>query len=102
MATSMRHTPNSGMPGRHLLTFELSEEGDELTIHGDPPGLRLLAERVAELAAKAEAQSNPSVAQLSTSVWGGNELSLEPQGSGTRLIYQVRIVARPPSRKKGP
>jgi hypothetical protein len=87
------------MPGRHLLTFELSEEGDELTIHGDPPGLRLLAERVAELAAKAETQSNPTVTNLSTSVWGGNELSLEPQGTDTRLIYQVKIVARPPKRK---
>ena len=83
------------MPGRHLLTFELSEEGDELTIHGDAPGLRLLADRVSDLAAKAETQSNPGVAQLSTSVWGGNELSLEPQGGDTRLIYQVRIVARP-------
>jgi hypothetical protein len=87
------------MPGRHLLTFELSEEGDELTIHGDPPGLRLLAERVAELAAKAETQSSPPVTNLSTSVWGGNELSLEPQGNDTRLIYQVKIVARPPKRK---
>jgi hypothetical protein len=87
------------MPGRHLLTFELSEEGDELTIHGDPPGLRLLAQRVSDLAAKAETQSNPSVAQLSTSVWGGNELSLEPQGTDTRLVYQVRIVAQPPRQK---
>lgn len=87
------------MPGRHLLTFELSEEGDELTIHGDPPGLRLLAERVSELATKAETQSNPSVAALSTSVWGGNELSLEAQGTDTRLIYQVRVVARPPRAK---
>ena len=91
---------NASMPGRHLLTFELSEEADELTIHGDPPGLRLLAKRVSELADKAEAQSNPGVAQpstsqLSTSVWGGNELSLEPQGTDTRLIYQVRIVGRP-------
>jgi hypothetical protein len=84
------------MPGRHLLTFELSEEGDELTIHGDPPGLRLLAERISELASKAETQSNPSSASLSTSVWGGNELSLEPQGKDTRLVYQVRLVARPP------
>jgi hypothetical protein len=83
------------MPGRHLLTFELSEEGDELSIHGDPPGLRLLAERVSSLAAKVETQSNPTIAQLSTSVWGGNELSLEPQGTDTRLIYQVTIVARP-------
>ena len=88
------------MAGRHLLTFELSEEADELTIHGDPPGLRLLAERISELAAKAETQSNPSVANLSTSVWGGNELSLEPQGSDTRLIYQVKIVARPPAKRK--
>jgi len=83
----------------HLLTFELSEEGDELTIHGDPPGLRLLAERISDLAGKSETQSNPSVAQLSTSVWGGNELSLEPQGTDTRLVYQVRIVARPAKRK---
>jgi hypothetical protein len=88
------------MPGRHLLTFELSEQGDELTIHGDPAGLRLLAERISGLAGKAESQSNPSVAQLSTSVWGGNELSLEPQGTDTRLVYQVRIVARPPAQKK--
>lgn len=82
------------MPRRHLLTFELSEEGDELTIYGDPPGLRLLAERVAELAARAETADKPDVSQLSTSVWGGNELSLEPQGTDTRLIYQVRIVAQ--------
>jgi hypothetical protein len=88
------------MPGRHLLTFELSEEGDELSIHGDPPGLRLLAERLTELAAKAESQSQPGSSQLSTSVWGGNELSLEPQGTDTRLIYQVRIAARAPTRKK--
>jgi hypothetical protein len=83
------------MPGRHLLTFELSEEGDELTIHGDPPGLRLLAQRISDLANKSEAEGAPGAAQLSTSVWGGNELSLEPQGTDTRLIYQVRIVARP-------
>jgi hypothetical protein len=79
------------MPGRHLLTFELSEQGDELSIHGDAAGLRLLAERLSGLAAKAEA-GTAGAEQLSTSVWGGNELSLEPQGSNTRLIYQVRIV----------
>jgi hypothetical protein len=79
------------VPGRHLLTFELSEEGDELSIHGDAPGLRLLAERLSSLAAKAEAGARGSD-QMSTSVWGGNELSLEPQGNNTRLIYQVRIV----------
>ena len=79
------------MAGRHLLTFELSEEGDELSIHADAAGLRLLAARLSGLAAKAEAGA-AAADQLSTSVWGGNELSLEPQGSNTRLIYQVRIV----------
>ena len=86
------------MPGRHLLTFELSEEGDELSIHGDPAGLRLLADRLSSLAAKAETGTE-GVEQLSTSVWGGNELSLEPQGSNTRLVYQVRIAARPKPRR---
>lgn len=94
-----RTAPNTSVRGPHLLTFELSEEGDELTIHGDPAGLRLLAKRVSELAAKAETQNDPSVTNISTSVWGGNELSLEPQGTNTRLIYQVKIVARPGKRK---
>ena len=85
------------MAGRHLLTFELSEEADELAIHGDPSGLRLLAQRLSDLASKAEAGAE-GVDQLSTSVWGGNELSLEPQGSSTRLVYQVRIVAQKRSR----
>ena len=52
------------------------------------------AERLLALAQKCETHSQPSVEQLSTSVWGGNELSLEPQGTETRLIYQVRIVAQ--------
>jgi len=82
----------------HLLTFELSEDSDELSIYGDPPGLRLLAARVSDLAAKAEARSGPGIEQLSASVWGGDELSLQPQGAGTRLIYHVRVVARPAGR----
>src|SRR5918999_6500466 len=87
------------MPG-HLLTFELSEQGDELTVYGDPPGLRLLCERLIELATKAENLSKPGVDQLSTSAWGGNELSLQPQGSNTRLIYHVRVIARPATKRK--
>ena len=97
MARSERRIQIGEMPGRHLLTFELSEEGDELSIHGDPAGLRLLAERLSGLATNAEAGAE-GIDQLSTSVWGGNELSLEPQGSNTRLIYQVRINARPRNR----
>jgi len=92
MAASGRLTHIASVPGRHLLTFELSEEGDELSIHGDAAGLRLLAQRLSTLAAQAETGA-VGVDQLSTSVWGGNELSLEPQGTGTRLVYQVRISA---------
>ena len=85
-----RNTP--AVAARHLLTFELSEEGDELSIYGDAAGLRLLGERLRALASSAEA-GGASTDQLSTSVWAGNELSLEPQGSNTRLVYQVRISA---------
>jgi hypothetical protein len=82
-----------GMAG-HLLTFELSEKGDELSIHGDPGGLRLLAARLSDLAARAEGGAHGS-GRLTTSIWGGNELSLQPQGTGTRLIYHVRLNALP-------
>jgi hypothetical protein len=86
MVERARHAALCGAQvAAHLLTFELSEEGDELTIYGDAAGLRILAGRISSLADKSQDQ-------LSTSVWGGNELSLEPQGNGTRLVYQVRIV----------
>ena len=46
MVSAYRRTPNTSvaMAGRHLLTFELSEKGDDLSIYGDAAGLRLLAE----------------------------------------------------------
>lgn len=96
MVSAYRRTPNTtvAMAGRHLLTFELSEKGDDLSIYGDAAGLRLLAERLLALAQKSETHSKPAIEQLSTSVWGGNELSLEPQGTETKLVYQVRIVAQ--------
>jgi hypothetical protein len=83
------------MPG-HLLTFEVSAAGDEVVIHGDPAGLRLLASRLATLAAKAQT-SDPMVEEtLSTSIWGGHELSLEPQGASTKLVHHVRIITSVP------
>jgi hypothetical protein len=86
------HAKYACVAARHLLTFELSEQGGELSIYGDAPGLRLLGERLLALAASAQT-GGASTDQLSTSVWAGNELSLEPQGSSTRLVYQVRISA---------
>ena len=77
------------MPGRHLLTFELSAKGEELSIYGDANGLRLLAERVASLAAQGNGGERNGT--LSMSVWAGHEISLEPQGNDTRMIYHVRV-----------
>ena len=86
------------MPG-HLLTVEVSAAGDEVHIHGDPAGLRILATRLSTLAAKAQAGGGQTRDQLTTSVWGGLELSLQPQGSQTRIVHHLKIVAQPNDKK---
>jgi hypothetical protein len=78
------------------LTFEVSAAGDEVAIHGDPAGLRLLASRLATLAAKAQTSDAMVADTLSTSIWGGHELSLEAQGANTKLVHHVRIVVSVP------
>jgi hypothetical protein len=85
------------MPG-HLLTIELSVAGDEVTIHGDPAGLRILATRLATLAARAQT-GGQSRDQLTTSVWGGDELSLQAQGANTRLLHHLKIIVWPNEKK---
>ncbi|RLB51146.1 MAG: methylhydantoinase [Deltaproteobacteria bacterium] len=80
----------------HLLTFELEPDGEELLIHGDAAGLRLLAaelERLAQTAADGEADH----AHLLTESWGGSELTEQRQGTNReiRLIHHVKAYGWP-------
>ncbi len=68
-----------------LLTFELSADGDHLEIHGDVAGLRELS-KILERAIETRQHEH-----LMTPSWGGNELTEEVQGVGSRLLNKVTI-----------
>ena len=75
-------------------TFELTSDGDELHIHGDPAGLRRLAVQLERLASSQSATHE----HLSTPAWGGNDLSQLAQGeaNGDRLLHSVTLHSWPP------
>ena len=72
----------------HLLTFELNETKDELTIHGGPDGLLFLCETIERLTANTD-QGGFERAHLATEEWAGTELSSKSQGG--EILNQVKI-----------
>jgi hypothetical protein len=72
----------------HLLTFELNETKDELTIHGGPDGLLFLCETIERLIANTD-QEGFNHKHLATEEWAGTELSSESQGG--EILNQVKI-----------
>ena len=78
----------------HLLTFEVSEEGEQLFVHADPEGLRILSSTLNQLVAHAVTSPQTHL-HLMTESWGGDELTEEPQASDTRLIHKVTLYAWP-------
>jgi len=78
----------------HLLTFEVSEDGEQLFVHADPQGLRILTSTLRQLVAHA-ATSPQTHTHLMSESWGGDELTEEPQANDTRLIHKVTIYAWP-------
>jgi Immunity protein 32 len=77
-----------------LLTFELSEKGDELFVVADSRGLRFLAAKLTRLAEKMD-KGEPDHEHLMTKEWAGNELSSAAQVDNTTLLNHVKIYARP-------
>lgn len=76
------------MEDEFLLTFELSEQKDELFIHSDLNGLRNLIDELNKLLKSAE-KSNSEHTHLMTEEWGGYELSSESKGG--EIINHVKI-----------
>jgi hypothetical protein len=80
-----------------LLTFEITNEGDQVFIHGDPAGLRKLASILETLAANAERGDFPHE-HLFASEWGGEDLSSTVQVTGNRCIPHVKLFGWPDAR----
>ena len=70
---------------KYLLTFELSEDGNELEIHCDDSGLEELI-RVCQRLKQSRGHDH-----LMTPSWGGHELGEEKQGETNILLNQVTI-----------
>ncbi|MBF0137126.1 MAG: immunity protein 32 [Magnetococcales bacterium] len=84
-----------------LLVFELNKDGDQLFIHGDPTGLRRLAQLLECLAVKAENGDFPHD-HLFSEEWGGSELSVITQEDGNKHLNHVKIYGWPNSNGSAP
>jgi len=85
---------------KHLLTFELDRDGEQLFIYGDAEGLRSLANVLSRLAEKAES-GHTDHDHLMTEEWSGGELSSVAQMKESKLIHHVKIYGMKSSREKG-
>ena len=68
-----------------LFTFEISEDFQEIEIHGNEEGLKRLID-IIEMVIKYKTHDH-----LMTPSWAGNELTEEAQGKNTKLINKVTI-----------
>ncbi|UTW45363.1 immunity protein 32 [bacterium SCSIO 12696] len=68
-----------------LLSFELSQDGDELSIHFDDLGLNNLISVLLQIKEKAGHE------HLMTPSWGGNELSEDRQSEESRLLNRITL-----------
>ena len=84
----------------HLLRIELAPDGDELSIFGDPEGLRLLAQDLERLAELAE-HGRHEHTHLFTEQWGGSELSgaSDESDSTRRIIQHLKVYGLPPDNR---
>lgn len=70
---------------KKLLTFELTEDGSQLEIHGNEEGLRDLTNVLSRVLTTGDHD------HLMTPAWGGTELTEEKQGEKNALINMVTI-----------
>lgn len=70
-----------------MLTFEITEEGDEIEIHGDREGLVSLLRAISTVLESGDHD------HLMSPSWGGKELAEEKQGETNDLVNKVSIYS---------
>lgn len=80
------------MTPEHLLVFELSEGGDQLEVHANEEGIRLLRKQLDFLL------GGETHIHLKTPSWAGTELSETPQGKNSSVLHHVKIFKWNPKR----
>jgi hypothetical protein len=84
------------MPDKPYLSFEIDAAGEQLFIHADPAGLRLLASRLAQLAERVDAGGADHL-HFFTETWGDGEISDKPQSADCRPVHHVKLLGWPPA-----
>lgn len=76
----------------YLLTVELHDDGTarELAIHGSPEGLENLANTLLRLVERTR-ERRFDHDHLMSDLWGGSELTSEPQSEESELIHHVKV-----------
>jgi hypothetical protein len=72
-----------------VLTFEITDDQDELEIHCDPAGLGCLIEQLKKL--HDSSLPLPRHDHLLTPAWAGHELTEEKQGASNTLLHKVTV-----------
>jgi hypothetical protein len=77
---------------KYVLTFELHEDekAKEITIHGTPSGLELLANTLLRLVRNTK-EGHFNHDHLMSDQWGGSELTSESQSKESDLINHVKV-----------
>jgi len=76
------------MSNKKLLTFEISNDGEEVEIHCNIKGAQDLISYIERMVVGAPP---PKHDHLATPAWAGDELSEEKQGKENKLVNQVTI-----------
>ena len=79
---------------KHLLTFEIDGEGEQIAIHGDSAGLEFFAKSLLKIAEQSKNGGFPHE-HFHTEEWGGHELSSISQSDKTKLINHVKVYGWP-------
>lgn len=91
---TMRRTEagKRGPMKKYLLTVELhgDETAKELAVHGSPEGLENLANILLRLVENTR-EGRFDHDHLMTDLWGGSELTSEPQSGESELIHHVKV-----------
>lgn len=83
----MAHEPQLG--------FEVDREVEQLSIHGDPDGLRRLAKQLERLASAVEASGEMDHLHLFSEQWGDGEISSAARDTACHPIHHVKFYVWP-------
>ncbi len=80
---------------KHILSFATDEDGDQVFIHADGPGLDHLIRSLTHIRQKV-AEGHCEHDHMMTDAWGGNELTETVTEADAHTVHHVKIYGWTP------